>query len=199
VDLTVRVASGSDIDAVTATIASSFFHDPVWSWVFPDPATRTDVYARWWPMFVRGALQNSWLLVTQDCESIALWLPPDAEEFTPQDAALIDDDLESIVGDRAGVVRSTFAAFEQAHPVGDPHYYLSVLGTHTHHRGQGLGMRLLAENLGRTDALAVPTYLESTNPVNLDRYRSVGFVSTGEFVLPGGGPVVTTMWRPVGG
>lgn len=45
------------------------------------------------------------------------------------------------------------------------------------------------------DELHQPAYLESTNPANLDRYRSVGFEPIGDFDLPHGGPVVTRMWR----
>ena len=56
-------------------------------------------------------------------------------------------------------------------------------------------MALLADNLSRVDQLGLPAYLESTNPANLERYRSVGFEPCGEFALPEGGPVVTTMWR----
>ena len=59
-------------------------------------------------------------------------------------------------------------------------------------------MALLADNLARVDAEGVPAYLESTNPANLDRYRSVGFVDRKTFALPDGGPVVTTMWREPG-
>jgi hypothetical protein len=42
----------------------------------------------------------------------------------------------------------------------------------------------------------MPAYLESSNPANNGRYASVGFEPHGEFSYPGGGPVVTTMWRP---
>jgi hypothetical protein len=46
------------------------------------------------------------------------------------------------------------------------------------------------------DAEGLPAYLESSNPANNDRYGGVGFQAVGEFAYPGGGPVVTTMWRP---
>ena len=49
--------------------------------------------------------------------------------------------------------------------------------------------------LALVDAAGMPADLESTNASNLERYRSVGFVDSGEFTLPRGGPVVTTMWR----
>jgi hypothetical protein len=54
-------------------------------------------------------------------------------------------------------------------------------------------MGLLAETLTRIDA---PAYLESTNPVNIERYRSVGFEPRDEIIMAGG-QVVTTMWHPI--
>ena len=56
-------------------------------------------------------------------------------------------------------------------------------------------MRLLAHDLALIDAEHVPAYLESTNPANDVRYRSVEFEARGRFSFPGDGPVVTTMWR----
>ena len=56
-------------------------------------------------------------------------------------------------------------------------------------------MALLADNLARIDAEGRPAYLESTNPANLERYRSFGFADRGTFTLGDDGPAVTTMWR----
>jgi len=81
------------------------------------------------------------------------------------------------------------------HPCAEPHYYLSLLGTHDDFREKGLGMALLAENLSLVDEEHLPFYLESTNPGNLPRYGSMGFNKVGGFTLPAGGPTVDTMWR----
>jgi hypothetical protein len=56
-------------------------------------------------------------------------------------------------------------------------------------------MALLADNLARVDELGFPVYLESSNPVNDQRYERLGFVRVGEFSAPGGGPTVGCMWR----
>ena len=85
--------------------------------------------------------------------------------------------------------------FEAAHPRDEPHYYLSLLGTHPQHRGNGIGIALLEHVLALIDADGFPAYLESSNPANNHRYAAVGFEVVGEFSYPGGGPVVTTMWR----
>ena len=85
--------------------------------------------------------------------------------------------------------------FEQAHPRTEPHYYLSLLGNHEEQRGRGLGMALLKENLMRIDAENMPAYLESSNPANNHRYKSVGFVPVTSFQAPHEGPTLTGMWR----
>jgi predicted GNAT family acetyltransferase len=89
-----------------------------------------------------------------------------------------------------------FERFEANHPHHEPHYYLSLLGTHPDQRGAGHGMRLLADNLARIDDEGIAAYLESTNPANDARYQRVGFEVVGSFegYLPGS--VITSMWRP---
>ena len=81
-------------------------------------------------------------------------------------------------------------------PRNEDHFYLSLIGTHPDHRGAGIGMGLLRENLALIDREGAPAYLESSNPANLARYQSVGFERCGSFQLPDDGPEVTTMWRP---
>jgi len=86
--------------------------------------------------------------------------------------------------------------FDASHPRNEPHYYLSLLGTHPEHRGRGIGMWLLAHDLAIIDAAHFPAYLESSNPANNDRYARLGFEPFGEFSYPDGDHTVTTMWRP---
>jgi GNAT superfamily N-acetyltransferase len=103
--------------------------------------------------------------------------------------------LEQVLGPRAALVAAGFGLLGAERPHGVPHHYLSLLATDPGRRGGGVGMRLLAGTLDAVDAAGLPAYLESTNPANVDRYRSVGFERYGSFELPEG-PTVTTMWRP---
>jgi GNAT superfamily N-acetyltransferase len=64
--------------------------------------------------------------------------------------------------------------FDAAHPRHEPHYYLSLLGTHPAHTGRGLGMGL-ARILQHIDEEGLPAYLESSNPANNHRYERHGF------------------------
>jgi GNAT superfamily N-acetyltransferase len=141
----------------------------------------------------RGALRypDTWL--TSGGEATAVWIPPGGTEMTPGQEQRLADPAAGLLGQAAGDCLELVSRFEAAHPPAEPHYYLTLLGTHPDHRGKGIGMRLLAHNLDLVDAAHMPAYLESTNN---RRYASAGFEPHGEFCYPGGGPVVTTMWRP---
>ncbi|MEU6351344.1 GNAT family N-acetyltransferase [Streptomyces sp. NPDC047072] len=191
----VREATAADVDAVVDTFTTAFFHDPVWGPVFPDAERRAEQAAPMWRVYTTAALRHRWLLVTPDVEAAAVWIPAGEEELTAREAAELDGLLERAAGPAvAHEIHAIGKQFEAARPT-EPHFYLTILGTHDRHRGKGLGMRLLAAGLERVDALGAPVYLESTNPANLERYASVGFTPHGR-ITTASGQVVTTMWRP---
>ena len=193
--VTARSATSADLAAVTETISLAFHDDPTWSWAFPDPARRQEQYAVLWRFMVAGALRYPWVLMTEGCGAVAVWIPPGGTEIADEDQARVGPMLEELVGDRAGEVKELFDLFEAARPHDSPHYYLTLLGTHPSHAGQGIGMALLAENLARIDREWMPAYLESSNQANNHRYQQHGFETTGEFYPPGSNTPVTTMWR----
>jgi GNAT superfamily N-acetyltransferase len=193
--VTARVATIDDLPAVTETITVSFHRDPVWSWAFPDDDRRPAQYTALWGLMIRSAMRYPWVRVTEDCEAAAIWIPPSGSELAPGEEEAFTELITELLGPRAELVLELLERFEHAQPVETPHYYLSLLGTHDAHRGKGLGMALLAENLELIDAEGMPAYLESTNPANNARYGRVGFEPFGQFSAPDGGPTVTTMWR----
>lgn len=192
--VTVRVTTPADLDGIVDTVTSAFLHDPLWSPMFPDPDLRATLSSEFWRLAVGSALRYPWTLATENLESVAVWIPPGGEELTGEEADGMDAFLVNLVG-RAGAdsILAVYDLLDAAHPT-EPHFYLSLLATHESHRGQGLGMGLLRENLARMDELRTPAYLESSNPANNARYASVGFAPVGEFTTVTG-QVVTTMWR----
>ena len=191
-----RVAtSGADLSTVTETISRAFQDDPTWSWAFPDPARRQEQYAVFWRFLTAGAMRYPWVIMTDLGEAAAVWIPPGGTEIPEEDEAVVEPLLEDLVGPRAGEVIELLARFDAAHPRNEPHYYLSLLGTHPAHAGRGLGMALLADNLQRIDQERKPAYLESSNPANNHRYERHGFAKVGEFFPPSSDVPVTIMWR----
>jgi GNAT superfamily N-acetyltransferase len=190
-----RVAGSDDIDEAARTLAEAFYLDPVWGWAFSDQTHRKAQHEAWFRLLIHSAIPHQWVWTTPSYEAVSVWVPPGCPELNESDESQLGPMLEEALGTRAALVMEVFDRFEEAHPRGQDHFYLSLLGTHTDHRGSGIGMSLLADNLVRLDALRMPAYLESTNPANLRRYESVGFAIYGTFDLPDDGPVVTTMWR----
>jgi GNAT superfamily N-acetyltransferase len=191
----VRVATSEDTDEIARTLAEAFFNDPVWGWAFSDPRHRKAQHEAWFRLLIGSALPHGWVWTTPAREAVSVWVPPGVSELSESDEAKLGPMLGEMLGARTELVMEVLDRFEAAHPRRRDHYYLSLLGIHTDHRGSGIGMRLLADNLALLDTVGMPAYLESTNPGNLLRYESVGFAVCGTFELPDDGPTVTTMWR----
>ena len=190
----VRVATTDDLDGVVATLTSAFFDDPLWGPAFPVVTRREAQASALWRLFAGSALRYPFTFVTENTESTAVWIPPGGIDLTETESVKFESFLVDLVGEEAanGILVIS-AQFEEVRPT-EPHFYLSLLATHRDHRGRGLGMGLLRENLERIDAVGGAAHLESSNPVNDARYRSVGFERRGEFTVASG-HVITTMWR----
>jgi ribosomal protein S18 acetylase RimI-like enzyme len=192
---TVRIATSAEVDGIVRTLTTAFLSDPLWGPAFPDAARRAVQMSEFWRLFTTSALRYPWTFVTAGCGSVSVWLPPGGEELAEDESRGFETFLIGLVGTQAArAILDVSAQFALARPP-DPHFYLSLFATHGDHRGRGLGMKLLRENLDRIDALGGAAYLESTNPSNNARYLSVGFEPRGAFTVATG-HVVSTMWRP---
>ncbi|MGK2931707.1 MAG: GNAT family N-acetyltransferase [Solirubrobacterales bacterium] len=187
----VRIATETDIDGIAETLTSAFATDPLWGWAFPE-SSDLKVF---WEFFAGSALRYPWTFIAGDFAAVAVWIPPGGIEMTPEEEVAAEPLLEGLIGPRATEVMALIHAFDENHPTDRPHYYLSLLGTRADHRGRGIGMALLAENLARIDVERAPAYLESSNPANDARYGGQGFHRIGGFDRPGGSARVSTMWR----
>ena len=194
--LEARRASLADCDVVTTITTLAFANDPLWSHALARADGSTEHHARFWRLYIQGALRYPWVWLTTGGEATSIWIPPGGTEMSEEQEDQLTELANECLGSAADDYLELLTRFDVAHPRDAPHYYLSLLGTHPDHRGKGIGMALLEHDLGLIDAEGFPAYLESSNPANNDRYGGVGFQAVGEFAYPGGGPVVTTMWRP---
>ncbi|GAA2971925.1 GNAT family N-acetyltransferase [Streptomyces enissocaesilis] len=190
-----RIATPKDIDAIVEVMTTAFFHDPLWGPAFPDEPRRALQAATMWRLYVTSAQRYPWTLVTPGAEAAAVWIPPGGTELTPHEEAGLEELLTQAAGTEAAkAILAIYDQLEAAHPA-EPCFYLTLLGVHDDHRGNGLGMGLLAESLTCIDTLGAPAYLESSNPANIARYQRAGFTPRDEITIATG-HVVTTMWRP---
>jgi GNAT superfamily N-acetyltransferase len=187
-----RTADASDLDGLVTTLTAAFEGDPVWRWVFPD----VDGLRVFWRFFIGNCLRFPCTQISGEYAAAAVWVPPGQDELSEEGEARVEDLLGELLGPRTPDVLELLDRFEAIRP-SEPHYYLSLLGIDPAHRGEGLGMGLLAKSLEAKDAEGVPSYLESTNPVNNKRYARLGYQQVGEFTTPDGAHPVATMWRAV--
>ena len=162
---------------------------------FPDATSRHEDFRLFFGLYVGSAVRYGSAWMTDDGGAAALWIPPGEPELSEQEEARVEPMLRQLVGSHADDVLVLLDRFEANHPHATPHHYLSMVGTHPDHRGQGKGMGLLADNLAQIDEAGSPAYLESSNRANDHRYQRLGFVQVGEFTAPHGGPTVACMWR----
>lgn len=187
------VAVPDELDALTEILTLAFRGDPVWSWGFSVPERGLNGMRSAWRLCLRSAIEYGWVWRTGSGSAVALWIPPgkpdlsseDEERFKPLMIEALDTDAERLL--------AALKRFDDARP-SEPNYYLSLLGTHPDHAGNGWGMGLLADNLARIDAEGVAAYLESSNPANVPRYERLGFAVFDQFVV-GEGISVAQMWR----
>jgi ribosomal protein S18 acetylase RimI-like enzyme len=193
----VRVATPADVPAITETISLALHDDPTWSWAFPDDERRQEQYAIWWRFLIEGAMrfENPAVFVTEGIEAAAIWLPTGEGEYSPEDEAKVPGIVRELVGDRADEFMKLLDGFDEVQPADPPHYYLSLLGVHDAHRGRGIGMALLQDNIARFDREGAPTYLESSNAINNHRYEGLGYRKVGEFNTPDDSATITAYWR----
>lgn len=187
----IRTAELADLDGLTALLTEAFRSDPLWRWAFPD---ETDL-AAWWRFCIGSALRYPAVWIAGDFAAASVWIPPGGVELTEHEEQRVEPLLCELVGQRAPEVLELLRRFDASHPREEEHYYLSLLGTADRHRGQGIGMGLLADNLRLMDEQQAAAYLESSNPANNARYERMGFRWTGEFTTPDGERTVATMWR----
>jgi GNAT superfamily N-acetyltransferase len=193
--MAIKRVTEADAEEVVELFSLAFFDDPTWSWAFPDPGARMEHYRAWWGLFVGSGIAYGASRLAEDGSAAALWIPAGEPELSPEAEAKVEPLLRELVGTHADAVLTLLERFEGNHPHDRPHHYLSLLGTHPDHRGQGKGMALLAESLAELDELGMPAYLESSNRANDRRYERVGFRVIGEFSAPGGSPTLGSMWR----
>ena len=192
-----RIAGPADVAAITRTIALAFADDPVWGPAFGGGRVGLADREAIWEVMIRAAVRDPWSRLLDDAGAVSVWIAPGGTELTEAE----EHELSAVLSARLGAHAAAEALalmdrFTANHPAEPQHAYLSLLATRPDRRGEGLGMALLGEDLHQLDDRHLPAYLESTNPLNDHRYRSVGFEPVGQFRTIDGGRTITTMWRP---
>jgi GNAT superfamily N-acetyltransferase len=188
-----READSDHIESMAQVLADAFHEDPIFVWLFPDPATRP---ARAEGMF--GMLGRHIYVPVGECQrtdvAAAYWEPPGAPS---NDDFWVDhgDEFATVIGDAIERIGALGVAMAEHHPP-EPCWYLALLGVRSSAQGRGIGGALLEAKLARIDSAGEPAYLEASTPRNRALYERHGFEVVEEFAAEGGAPPMWAMWRP---
>ena len=147
-----RPLTEADVEIASLTVARAFaWHEPWGAWALPDAATREQRLRG----MVAGDIRERFLPLgrasTIDGVCVSLWCPPashpNAAEFGPRR----DDDAYELFGERLEALRTADALLQTLLPEGE-HWYLDTLATEPARMRQGLGGRLLDDDLAALDA-----------------------------------------------
>jgi GNAT superfamily N-acetyltransferase len=181
------------INTAADTLARAFVDDPMFEWVFPDPATRRQKLAVLNRIPLEFGLRSG-LMVTQsdNGRGVAIWLRP-GQSLTPMGMA------------RSGMLTAPFrvgfaslgrfaranATMEPVHKkaMGDlPHWQLLIVAVDPDLQGQGHGAALVRQGLDRVDRDGLPCYLDTSKAANVPFYEYLGFAAVDQVPLGKGGP-----------
>jgi ribosomal protein S18 acetylase RimI-like enzyme len=186
------------LDAATLTLTKAFHTDPMFEWIFPDPAERSRALGHLLRVPLRYGLRRGHVTQSDAAKAVAIWMSP-GRSVTP--GGMIRAGMLAIpfrVGFRPlGRFMGAMGVMEEIHKrrVSEPHWYLMIVGVDTELQGQGRGAALVKEGLDRADREALPCYLETSEERNLRFYERLGFKVVESARLGDGGPEAWAMLR----
>ena len=187
----IKEVTASERDKFKDCMVTAFAADPSMRYFWPEPSRYLKSFRSFVDLYCGNAIANGTAWTIDDFAGVAGWLAPGEEQ---DKEALGDFVAKTCHPNRLEEVLDTFGGLERYHPK-EPCWYLPLIGVDPGYWGRGLGGRLLAHTLERVDADSMPTYLESSNPLNVPLYRRWGFEVLGTLDLDGQ-PLVTPMLRP---
>lgn len=186
------------LDAATLTLTKAFHTDPMFEWIFPDPAERTRALGHLNRVPLRYGLRRGHVTQSDAAKAVAIWTLP-GRPLTP--VGMVRAGMLAIpfrVGFRSfRRFMGAMGVMDEIHRrrVTEPHWYLMIVGVDTELQGQGRGAALVKEGLNRADRQKFPCYLETSECRNLPFYERLGFRVVQSARLGAGGPEAWAMLR----
>ena len=199
--MTVRPFPPAETPDAVRLAARAFADDPLFRFVYPDPARRLAGFAREHTAYMRhyyrpyGVCEAAYL--DGAMAGMALWLRPNTDPPAWREWATFPTLARTVGLRRLRTVIRAYHAFDHAMPE-QPFWYLGLLAVAPEAQGAGVGSSLVRAGLARADRDGVGSFLETGTAANVAFYQRLGFTVTEEIPLPGGGPTHWGMWRQPG-
>jgi GNAT superfamily N-acetyltransferase len=186
-------ATPEDVPVLSQVVADAFHPLAVSEWLIPDEDARRDALPSYWTILLEHAISTGVVVTTADRDAAALWLPVQAGHAGQPLA--YQERLAKATGEYLDRFTILDEQFEQHHPAGVPHEYLSVLAVRPDRQGHGLGTGLLTSQHAILDRRALPSYLVASGLDTRQVYLGHGYADHGRPVELPDGPRMYPMWR----
>ena len=186
------------IDRAAVTLERAFSPDPLFTWVFPDPATRPPALQAFMRVPLEYGLRYGKVTTSHDTKAACLWIPPGPGITIPRmiRSGMLGAPFRTGFGPfvKFMTANETMDKIHKAR-VPEPHWYLMIVGVDPELQSQGVGSAIVREGLALADRESAPCYLETSERRNLAFYERLGFVVLEEATLGKGGPKAWAMRR----
>ena len=186
------------IDRAAVTLERAFSPDPLFTWVFPDSATRPAALQRFLRVPLEYGLRYGRVTTSHEAKAACVWLPPGSGMTIPRmmRSGMLGVPFRTGFGPflKFMTANETMDKIHKAR-VPEPHWYLLVVGVDPELQGQGVGSAIVREGLALADRASTLCYLETSERRNLAFYERLGFVVLEEATLGKGGPKAWAMRR----
>lgn len=190
----IQVAAAADRPAVVETLAQAFQTDPALSWILPDPVHRTRALRGLFRVLVPADMRAGRALRSNDDEAAALWRAPGRAHSGTAEFLRTVIPLVATFGAALPRGLKVQSGIDAHRPKGR-FWYLHYVGVRPEHQGKGHGGRIIRAQTAIADAERLPCWLETATPENVPLYERLGFTTTVQWTVPGGGPHFWGMMR----
>lgn len=190
-------AKDSDLDNICDLLASEFFDDPIYKFVFTNRLGRIDRLCRFFRIYVELAREYGGILLLENYAGVQVYLRPEWMEQSSE-SLNIDNRLRLACGSDYLSVSAWMKGSDNYHPRTTPHYYLLLTAVESAHRGYdgAKAMKTLFGELSSIlDKAGFPCYSECTRSGGRGVARPFGFRDAGPARYVDGFPGFYPIWR----
>jgi ribosomal protein S18 acetylase RimI-like enzyme len=180
-----RTATRADRPAAIATLAEAFAHEPAFTFIIPDYDARCRALVGAFGIVFDEDTSAGAVFLTERAEAVTAWRSPAQMREGRWEALRTRFPYLLAFGTAIGRAASV-AGLIKANLPPEGCWYLHYAGSHSQHRGKGLGGAAIRAGLARADAERASAWLETADVGNLALYRSFGFEVVKSWQVPEG-------------
>src|SRR5271170_3152634 len=114
--LEARRALLADCEVVTTITTLAFASDPLWSRAMARSDGSSEHHARFWKLFIEGALRYPWVWLTVGGEATSIWIPPGGTEMSEEQEDQLTKLANEYLGSAADNYIELLTRLDATHP-----------------------------------------------------------------------------------